>query len=54
MGIDRLDMPQMSGVPLQGSLAETFPRNPYNPREVDGSSHFVLYLHQQFGIHSTF
>ena len=48
-GVPRLEMPQLGGVPVPGSEADTLPRNPWDPSEVDGSVHFISYL-QGIGI----
>jgi len=43
-GIGRLEMPQLGGKPVPGSEADTLPRNPWDPKEVDGAAHFMSYL----------
>lgn len=51
-GVPRLEMPQLGGKPVPGSEADTLPRNPWDPTEVDGSAHFISYL-QGIGMRTT-
>lgn len=43
-GIPRIEMPQLGGVPVPGSEADKLPRNPWDPKEVDGAAAFTFYL----------
>jgi hypothetical protein len=43
-GVPRVEMPQLNAVPEQGSVAQTFPRSPTNPKKVDGAEPFVAHL----------
>lgn len=43
-GIPRLKMPQLGGVPIEGSEAFNLPRNPWDKTEVDGGPAFVSHL----------
>jgi hypothetical protein len=45
-GIPRLQMPQIGGHPVPGSRAESFPRNPWDPTEVDGSQDFIRFTEE--------
>jgi hypothetical protein len=43
-GVPRIKMPQLGGVPLEGSPADKLPRNPWDPKEVDGGPAFIEHL----------
>lgn len=51
-GVPRIKMPQIGGIPEKGSIADkTFPRNPWDGKEVNGADPFVAHL-KKMGIKS--
>ena len=51
-GVPRIKMPQIGGNPEKGSIADkTFPRNPWDDKEVNGAEPFVAHL-KEMGITS--
>jgi len=46
-GVPRIKMPQVGGEPEKGSIAEGFPRNPWDKKEVNGADAFVAHLSEQ-------
>lgn len=51
-GVPRIKMPQIGGNPEKGSIADkTFPRNPWDDKEVNGAEPFVAHL-KKMGIKS--
>lgn len=51
-GVPRVEMPQLGGTPVPGSLADGLPRNPRDG-EVDGSTQFLNHVQNELGIKVT-